>query len=72
VAKPSGDDIPLGCFVYQRRECLGIAQTYTYGPVQVPIMSVQIVRASISLVAMATVGGTLFLASWIGLALLGF
>ncbi len=35
-------------------------------------MSTNIVKASVSLVALATSAGALFVISWIGLALLGF
>jgi hypothetical protein len=35
-------------------------------------MSAQIIKASISLVAVATSAASLFVISWIGLALLGF
>jgi hypothetical protein len=39
---------------------------------RMPIMIAQIIKASISLVAVATSAGSLFVISWIGLALLGF
>jgi len=39
---------------------------------RLPIMSAHIMKASISLVAVATSAGSLFVISWIGLALLGF
>jgi hypothetical protein len=37
-----------------------------------PTMSAQIIKASVSLVAVATSAVSLFVISWIGLALLGF
>jgi hypothetical protein len=37
-----------------------------------PTMSAQILKASVSLVAVATSAVSLFVISWIGLALLGF
>ena len=37
-----------------------------------PTMSVQIIKASVSLVAVATSAVSLFVISWIGVALLGF
>jgi hypothetical protein len=39
---------------------------------RLPVMSDQVIKASISLVAVATSAGSLFVISWIGLALLGF
>jgi hypothetical protein len=37
-----------------------------------PTMSAQIIKASVSLVAVATSAVSLFVISWVGLALLGF